>query len=483
MNVRLALVSAPVSLSDRYGVFEGAASTQPSFGLACLAGAGLEAGAEVAVIEASAENLSVDETTARVRDFRPHVLGISATTSGIHGAAALADAVKNIDPATVVVVGGPHITALPERTLRLFAGFDLGVLGEGERTLVEILELVSGEKRVPRGVAGTAGRDGAEIVINDRRPFMEDLDELPLPAWSLFRGFPRSFRPSPGRIRRWPCASIVLTRGCPNKCTFCDRSVFGRKCRAYSPARAVEIIDDLARNHGVREILIEDDTFVISKGRVEDFCRRLIDGKADISWSCLGRADCVDPDILRLMRQAGCWHISYGIESGDPAILEGVNKDLDIDQITQALRWSRAAGMRTKGFFMVGFPGETRDSLEATRRLVRSLPLDDVSVMQLTPFPGSELYGAAGELGEFDDDWEKMNTLNTIFVPTGLTVADLENARRAILKSFYLRVSVLWRHALMFVRRPGLFRHALPAFMVLVRVLAGRSRKGGRDER
>ena len=119
--------------------------------------------------------------------------------------------------------------------------------------------------------------------------------------------------------------------------------------------------------YGVKEVLIEDDTFIISKSKTMEFCERLIADRVDITWSCLGRADRVDPQLLRLLKKAGCWHISYGVESGDPEILKRVHKNLDIAEIRQALAWTREAGMWTKGFFMVGFPGETHATLKATR--------------------------------------------------------------------------------------------------------------------
>ena len=148
------------------------------------------------------------------------------------------------------------------------------------------------------------------------------------------------------------------------------------------------MIEDLRYNYGVKEILIEDDTFVVDRKRVAEFCQRIIDGKIDITWSCLGRADRMTPELLRLMKRAGCWNIAYGIECGDETILKAMSKKLTIEPDTkQAVSWSKKAGLTTRGFFMVGFPGETHESMAATLDLATRLPLDDISVMQLTPFP------------------------------------------------------------------------------------------------
>ncbi len=464
MTPRLVLASSPVSVEERYGVFAGAGSTEPSFGLLCLAASARRSGADVAVVEASARNLDLPSALRDVLAFSPDVVGLTATTSEIVRAAELAARIKQARPDILTIVGGCHVTAIPEETLEAFPAFDMAVIGEGEETLGEILRERAGGERVPGGIAGTVTRDGGTLRRHASRALIASLDDLPLPAWDLLEGFPGLFRPSPGRIKRWPCASIVLTRGCPNRCVFCDRSVFGNRCRAYSPAYALNVVKDLVGRYGVRELLIEDDTFVISKDRVREFCERLMAEKIALSWSCLGRADRVDPDLLALMRKAGCWHISYGIESGDPDILKTMHKHLDLDQIRQAVRWSRDSGMRTKGFFIVGFPGETVASLERTKAFACSLPLDDISVMQMTPFPGSELFGIADQYGTFTRDWRRMNVLNTVFVPHGFTREALEQARGDILKAFYLRPGVMWRQGLHTLRHPSLIPGVLGGF-------------------
>ncbi len=473
MSVRLALATSPVCAAERYGAFAGAGSTEPSFGLVCLAAVAQQAGAEVTVVEASAMELTVDAALRPLLEAKPDIAGFTATTSEVLRAAELAAALKERRPEVLTVLGGCHVTALPVETLEACPAFDVAVIGEGEETLRDLIGRVAGGDARPADLPGTAVRREGRIVVNPARAVLEDLDALPLPAWSLLPGFPGAFRPSPGRIRRWPCASIVLTRGCPNTCVFCDRSVFGNRCRAYSPAYAVRLVRDLYERHGVRELLIEDDTFVIVKARVREFCERLIDARLDVSWSCLGRADRVDPGLLRLMRRAGCWHISYGIESGDEAILAAMRKRLDVDQIRQSVAWSREAGLRTKGFFIVGFPGETRASLDRTRRLALTLPLDDISVMQMTPFPGSELYRIAGDHGAVDRDWRRMNVLNTVFVPHGFTRADLERARGDLLRAFYRRPDVLWRQCRHVAAHPRLIPSIWRGLRALRRVTGG----------
>lgn len=469
--LRVALISSPVSLTERYGSFSGAGNTESSFALVCLAAVALQEGTAVRIIDAAAENLSVGQTVSELREFQPDIVGISSTTVGIVASGALANRLKETNKKIITIIGGCHVTSLPGETLSEFPDFDLAVIGEGEETFAEILRGVSKTGVVPETLPGTARIINGRFILNERRSLISNLDVLPLPAWRLLRGFPDCFLPSPARMKRFPCASLVLARGCPNRCDFCDRSVFGNKVRSYSPGYALTLFKDLIQNFGVREILIEDDTFILSHKWVREFCEKLIAEKVDITWSCLGRADYVSPEILRLMKKAGCWHISYGIESGDQRILNAMNKREDIAQIESAVKWSREAGLKTKGFFMVGFPGETAESIRLTRDLALRLPLDDISVMQLTPFPGTALYEHAADDGVFVKDWRKMNTLSTVFVPHGFTEADMETARADILKAFYFRPSIIFRKFLDVVANPRLFWHMFKGFLTLQKVI------------
>lgn len=469
--LRVALISSPISLEERYGGFSGAGNTESSYALVCLAAVAEREGMDVRIIDAAAENLSVEQTVTEIREYKPDVVGISSTTAGIVASGKLAECLKELDRCIITIIGGCHVTSLPEETLAEFNSFDIAVIGEGELTFTEILRAIDETGAIPTTLPGTAlGRNG-HFSLNVRRPFINDLDMLPLPAWRLLRGFPDSFRPSPARINRFPCASVVLARGCPNRCQFCDRSVFGNKVRSYSPAYAINLFKDLVANFGVREILIEDDTFIISRKWVKEFCERLMAEEIDITWSCLGRADRVTPDILKLMRTAGCWHISYGIESGDQKILDAMDKGEDLSRMEDAVRWSQEAGLKTKGFFMVGFPGETLESLRLTKELALKLQLNDISVMQLTPFPGTALYKSASEYGAFEKNWRKMNTLSTVFVPHGFTGEDMEKARAEMLGAFYFRPSVLIRKFIDVISNPRLFRYMFKGFRVLLKVL------------
>jgi radical SAM superfamily enzyme YgiQ (UPF0313 family) len=430
----------PISLEARYGGLAEAGSSAPALGILMLAAVTREAGYSCAVIDAAALNLAEEEFLARVTALRPMILALSATTLAIVNAARVASRVKAALPGTMVMVGGPHASAVPRETLERFPDFDLAVIVEGEATIVELLRNMGGNLA---GIAGIVYRDGHQVRTTGRRPYIDDLDTLPLPAWDLLEGFPRGYAPAVFKTRQLPAASLVTSRGCPNQCIFCDRSVFGASCHAYSAEYVVTMIERLYHDHGVREFAFEDDTFVTFKKRLAAICERLIALDLGISWSCLGRVNHVSEDMLRLMKRAGCWQVSFGIESGNEKILAAIRKNVTLDEIRRALRLSHDAGLLNKGFLIVGHPGETVATLRDTLGFALSLPLDDISVSMLTPFPGTELHARADEFGTFDADSTRMSLLNPVFIPHGLTEQDLRNAQQELLRRFYLRPRIV----------------------------------------
>ena len=471
--MKIALVSPPISLEARYGKLAGSGSSMPSLGLLSLAAVARKAGFEAHIIEAPALGLSFGEVMERLAAIRPDIVGLTATTLSIFNAHETARGVKEAMPEAVTVVGGPHVSAAPILTLERFPSFDIAVLGEGEATLIELMEALS-EGRDVSAVAGLAVRTDGKAVLTAPRPFIKDLDTLPLPAWDLMPGFPAAFKPAPFRYRQLPAAILVSSRGCPNRCIFCDRTVFGRACRFFSADYVMSLIKELHDRYGVKELEFEDDTFVVNKPRVMDICDRLKSSGWGMSWSCLGRVDMVNPELLKAMKAAGCWQISYGIESGDQGILDLVEKKIKLERAREALAWTKEAGMMTKGFFIMGFPTETIATMQKTIDFAKKEALDDISVFKLTPLPGSKIYDMARDYGTFDDDWRKMNLLDTVFVPNGLTKEDLDDACRRMLKEFYLRPSIIASYMLRLAKKPSHLADLLRGFSAFVKTVSAK---------
>ena len=466
--LNILFTTPPLSLEKRYGSLAGGGSSSPSLGILMLAAVARHHGFASTVIDASALELSEQELLHRITTLTPDIIGISSTTLAIGNANALAAAVKRQFPSIITLVGGPHATAIPVETLERFSSLDIAVVGEGEETIAELLAAFQNGTPLA-SVTGIVYREGSRLHTTGRRPLISNLDALPFPAWDLLDGFPEKYLPAPFKVRNLPAATLVTSRGCPNSCIFCDRSVFGTSCHAFSAGYIVRQMTDLHARYGIREFSFEDDTFITFKKRLTSICQQLIALKLDITWTCLGRVNHITAENLELMRRAGCWQISFGIESGSQEILDIVNKGITLDQVRHAVRLCRAAGIKAKGFFIMGHPGETAETLRKSHDFALELPLNDISVSLMTPFPGSELYDRAAEFGTLDANWESMNLLNAVFVPHGLTRENLEDAQKEMIKRFYLRPRVVTDYTMRLLHRPSLARGFLNGFTSLLR--------------
>lgn len=452
--MRVVLINPPYPAEERYGKFAAAGSSLPAYGLLTMAAVLEKNGHTVCIIDAPARDFDLAGTIERVLTFSPRLVGLTAVTPAIHRAHHVALRCRELLPAAVTVIGGPHISACPEKTMTDYPAFDVGVIGEGEMTLAALTDNAGNAA----GISGTIhrGPDG-RLVREPPREVIPNLDSLPVPAWHLLDGFPHAYRPALFKYRRLPAASIITSRGCPNQCIFCDTSVFRSTVRRHSVDYLLDMLRRLHGRYGVREISFEDDTFTLKRSYVLELCRRLTASKLRISWTVNARVNLVDAELLRAMRRAGCWQVSYGIESGDQRILDFIRKQTTVEQASRAVRLSRQAGLEVKGFFIIGFPTETAESLAATERFIRREPLSDVSVFKLTPLPGSQVYKMAADYGCFDDNTTRMNLLETVFVPNGLSEKTLDAVQGRIVRRFYLSPGTVFRYALKVLRRPRIF--------------------------
>ncbi len=230
---------------------------------------------------------------------------------------------------------------------------------------------------------------------------------------------------------------------------------------------------------GIRHINFYDDLFTFNRRRVEDFARMLIDRPLGLTFNCAVRAEHIDADLLKQMREAGCWMISLGIETGDSSLLSRHRRHADLDRTAEAVALVKQAGIRVKGLLMMGLPGETEDSIRKSMRFVFSLPLDDFNLSKFTPFPGSPLYEGIHELGTFREDWEKMDCMHFVFVPKGMTEELLEKRFKAFYQKHFLRPRVLLGYAGMLWRSPESWVRFLQHFAGFLKFARSSKRLGG----
>lgn len=448
--MKVLLLIPPIDLHSRMGRLKQAGAVMPGLGVLYIAGVLERNGFNTTVIDAEGLGLDLDQTIRRILAETPDLLGVTATTLSIYQAAAVAERVKSGQKRIRVVIGGPHATALPHDTMELSSAIDACVLGEGENAFIRIAENIRDGREMDEGLDGIIFRKEKKLIHRSRILYMDDPDNLPFPAWHLLEGFPAIYRPPFHSYRRLPVANIITTRGCPHVCSFCDRSVFGKKVRSHSVGYVIEMIRKLVRDFGIREISIKDDMFVLSQERVYGICRGLQKAKLDITWSCNARVSTINDALLREMKSAGCWMISYGIESGSKDMLRKMMKGISRSQIEKALTLTRKNGIVSKGFFMIGIPEETVDTLNQTADYIKRLPLDEINVNLFTPFPGSQLYKEVLEEG-FVPDFRRMNMVDAVYVPPGLSKGTLRGYQKKIIFSFYLnprKLSLIFRRSL-----------------------------------
>lgn len=415
----------------------------PQIGLLSIAAVLEKAGYSVNYIDAKALGLDVETCCNEVVRLQPLYIGITSVTSAIPIAINLAEVIKTkLD--VPIILGGTHVTACPEITMKKFNSFDVAVIGEGEVTILELLKAM--EDNTPLGkVDGIAFRQGKDVVLTKSRKFIENLDDLPFPAWHLLPSLKKYYRPSFTATKKTPSNHIITGRGCYGMCIFCDKSVSGDKIRKHSADYVIEMIEILYNKYGIRDLKIEDDIFVDLKGRAHEICDRLIKKKWDLTWSCQARANNIDLDLLKKMKRAGCWRISYGIESGSQEILDFIRKGITVEQAERAVKLAKRAGIKVNGFFILGHPMETKESIMKTIALMLKLDLDSVSLHFFVPFRGSWAYKNVSKLGTFIDNWEKMREDSPdVFVPNGFSREELIYYKKLSVKKFYLRPRIIY---------------------------------------
>jgi len=470
LKPRVALVNPPHSLEERYGAMKAAGNTMPSIGLLGMAAILRKEGFPVSVVDAPARGISYSETLKLAIAGNPQAVGMTAFTPSVFNAAKMACMLKQAVPGLPIALGGPHAAAVPLETLEMFDCFDAIAMGEGEPIISRLLETLAGRGDLS-GIPGLMFKAGGKAVRTGPAEMVKDMDALPFPAWDLAPGFPHAYRPAAHTHRRLPSATMFTTRGCPEQCRFCDRSVFGNTIRGFSAEYVVNQMEVLHRDWGVRDIIIYDDIFPLLKPRLLKICGLIRSRGLDLTWSCNSRVNFADPEALSAMKSAGCWQIGYGIESGDQGILDIIGKRIKLEQVERAVRLTEEAGIRAKGFFIIGHPGETLASIRATIDFAKGLKLSDYQTCFFTPFPGTDIHREADKYGAIVATWDKMNLLAPAFIPSGLTADDLEKWAARSYREFYLRPRIVWRY-LSGIRSPYHVLQILRGGLALVSSLA-----------
>ncbi|HZR68536.1 MAG TPA: radical SAM protein [Burkholderiales bacterium] len=362
---------------------------------------------------------TTEETVQRILAFKPDLVGFSTTTSAFLDGYDIASQIKQKHPEIKTIFGAVHPSSIGGQLLEYFPNADYLCVGEGEGTLVDLAD-----GKALRDVPNLVYRDGDNIVSNPRRARINDLDELPFPAWDKLDGFASGYHlPLFSYIKRYG-TNMITSRGCPFTCSFCDRTVYEHKYRHNSAEYTWEHMKLLRDRYGVHHINFYDDLFTASRKRVVELCETLIRKPLGMDWSCairVGHND--DEELFALMKRAGALQLSMGIETADPGMMERHKTGLEPDMVRATVGRIQKLGMRVKGLFIMGLPGETPESFRKTSDFVLDLDLDEMNMTKFTPFHGApmwhEIIANNGKDGNFHEDWRLMNCLNFVYIPEG----------------------------------------------------------------
>ena len=412
----------------------------PPLGLGYVGNALQEKGYPVLLLDNKIEKLSADKLVQRLRTIKPDIVLLSGTTFSWPAVRIAASFVKNVCPSCRVGVGGPHLSLYPEKAIADEA-IDFGVYGEGEKTIVEVAGAIASGRPFD-DIKGLVYKKNGVIIVNDRRGVIEDLDAVGFPRPELYNY--KKYRVVSVRNPFFP---IVTSRGCPFHCTFCYQG-YSAPYRERSPENVVEELECLVNNYGIREIVFFDDTFAVNTQRAIQICEGIIKKNLKFRWDIRTRVGLLTKELLTALKKAGCYRLNIGIESGNDHILEKMNKGCTVGDVVRVCRLAKKYDFDLRGYFILGFPGESLADMKRTIDFARRLPLDWASFTNMVGAPGARVYIEALDSGYFPDDfWDtyahgKIGTMDKqlpYFIPEHMSLEALIRLRWTAYAKFYLR--------------------------------------------
>lgn len=406
-----------------YKKFDKKGSKTPPIGLMYLAGVLEKENYPVEILDAEAMDLDLDATIKAILAFKPDIIGITVTTPLISITNDIAKKLKEVAPEIEIVLGGPHISALPKETLKP-EYIDYVVCGEGDYSFLELVRAIESNKPI-KNLKGIGYKYGKETIIASSMPLIANLDELPFPAHHLV---PLKLYNHLVFGNNKPFTLVVSSRGCPFNCIFCGSSTtFGRKYRFRSPTNVVDELEYIVEKFDVKQMIFGDDAFTLNKRRTIELCKDIIERELDLSFMCSARVDTIDEERMKYLERAGCCILSFGVESGEDRILKNIKKGITTAQAIKAIELAKKFNFKTHATYMIGNPGETTETIEKTLKFSKKLNTDIAQFTIATPFPGTELWDIAEKQGKLKikDFSEYYFYYNPVYETEGLTAKEL----------------------------------------------------------
>lgn len=421
---KILLINLPFEKIYEKTNIRGIAPSTPPLSLACIGGSLIKEGHQVKIFDFNIYGYNNFEQI--LKDFNPDFVGITFVTPLIREAEKVSKLIKKINNKIIIIGGGPHCSSFPESSIKE-TSLDIAVIGEGDFVINEIVEGKNLSK-----IKGIAYKKNNKILINKKRDYIKNLDDLPFPAYSLYEK-EKYFVPS-AIAKQNPVAWVETSRGCLFGCVYCNKNCFGRTFRVKSPERVAEEFIKI-KKFGFKEIHLTDDGFTTDIKRAKEICDLLIEKKVNINWSTITgiRVDRVDFELLKKMKKAGCYRIYFGIESGNQNILNNIKKGIKLEQVRKAVFLSKQVGLEVAGYFMIGLPGETEKTMQETINLAKSLKLDLAKISITIPLPATEMFDELDKKNLIKTrDWEKFK-----FYSSPSTIYDHENLSWQTIERYY----------------------------------------------
>ncbi|MFQ5646394.1 MAG: B12-binding domain-containing radical SAM protein [bacterium] len=434
-----------------YGNYSAAAKVgaQPQMPLGiCYIAAALEKGGhKVTLIDSEIEGMSVLDLVELVKKDRPRVVGVTGATPVYNSSRMVLEKIKEAVPEVITVMGGFHITALPDKVMEECPAVDYGIVGEGEVTVVELLKALEDGSPLEE-IKGVIYRGKNKIMRTPARPPTEDLDSMTFPARHLLRMDKYIWSVmDKGMV---PVTSIITQRGCPAACIFCGvQTMFPGKTRYRSVDNILDEIQEVIDRYGVAHIMFCDDTLTLNRQKVVSMCGKIKERGLRFTFEGYTRANTVTLELLEMLKEVGLVRLSFGVETGNQEIMKAIKKGVRLEEIKQAYAWCGQAGIETRCSLMLGHPFETRETIEQTIAFAKSLDCSQAYINITTPYPGCELYEMAkkgyGGLRLLTNDWKEYRRYgNAVMEMNDLTAHDLIEWQNKAYKEFYMRPRIIW---------------------------------------
>ncbi len=398
------------------------------------------AGNDVILYDAAAMGKSMQELQEEIAKGYQIVIMLTSTMT-INEDTEIFSLLKQKNPRLVVIVYGAHPTFMPIQTLSR-ESIDIAVQREPEFILRDVIAGIQRNDESWKTVRGIAFRHEGGVKVNEPYPFIENLDEIPIPDRTLLASDVMYFNPV---VKRMPFTTMFTSRGCPGRCIYCSSPPFyGKVFRSQTPERVIKEMEEIQRL-GYKEIFFRDEVFPITKKRTMEICRKMIEKKFDFTWICSARVGSLDLEMMQVMKEAGCHMIRFGVESGAQEVLDKINKGITLEETRKTFALTHKVNMDTHAHLMIGMPGDTKETIRKTLKFVQEISPTTVTFGICTPYPGTQLfqqvtktYPKVGDGSSCDLSVLHTNSFyNEMF--TDLTTAELAKSIRTLYRSFYLR--------------------------------------------